>query len=83
MAEHKRFTLDTNMKVFFAHPHSPWERGTCENTNGLLRQYFPKGIDFTKVSLKEIRHAEKRLNTRPRKTLDWHTPSEAFHRVLH
>lgn len=83
MSQHKKFTMDTQMKVYFAHPHSPWERGTCENTNGLLRQYFPKGIDFSKVSLKEIRHAEKRLNTRPRKTLDWETPSEAFHRLLH
>jgi len=82
MAEHKRFTLDTKMQVYFAHPHSPWERGTCENTNGLLRQYFPKGTDFTKVSLAEIRKAEKQLNTRPRKTLDWATPSEAFHRLL-
>ena len=82
MAEHKRFTLDTQMQVYFAHPHSPWERGTCENTNGLLRQYFPKGIDFTKVSLQEIRKAERQLNTRPRKTLGWATPSEVFHRLL-
>jgi len=82
MAEHKKFTMDTKMQVYFAHPHSPWERGTCENTNGLLRQYFPKGIDFTKVSLEEIRKAEKQLNTRPRKTLDWETPSEAFHSLL-
>ena len=82
MHEHKQFTLDTNMQVYFAHPHSPWERGTCENTNGLLRQYFPKGIDFTKVSLREVRKAERRLNTRPRKTLNWATPSEAFHRLL-
>jgi len=82
MAEHKKFTMDTKMQVYFAHPHSPWERGTCENTNGLLRQYFPKGIDFTTVSLEEIRKAEKQLNTRPRKTLNWETPSEAFHRLL-
>src|SRR3989338_3703348 len=65
MGEHKKFTLDTHMQVYFAHPHSPWERGTCENTNGLLRQYFPKGIDFAKVTLDEIRKAEKQLNTRP------------------
>jgi len=82
MAEHKKFTLDTHMQVYFAHPHSPWERGTCENTNGLLRQYFPKGIDFTQVPLEEIRKAEKELNGRPRKTLNWETPSEAFHRLL-
>ena len=82
MYEHKRFTLDTKMQVYFAHPHSPWERGTCENTNGLLRQYFPKGTDFAQVSAQEIRVAEKQLNTRPRKTLNWETPSEAFHRLL-
>lgn len=83
MAEHKKFTMDTQMQVYFAHPHSPWERGTCENTNGLLRQYFPKGVDFTKATLDEIHKAEKQLNTRPRKTLNWETPSEAFHRLLH
>jgi len=82
MVEHKKFTLDTKMQVYFAHPHSPWERGTCENTNGLLRQYFPKGTDFTQVSAQEIRVAEKQLNSRPRKTLNWETPSEAFHRLL-
>ncbi len=82
MRDHKRFTLDTNMTVYFAHPHSPWERGTCENTNGLLRQYFPKGTDFNRVSLDQIRHAEKRLNTRPRNVLNWRTPSEAIHQLL-
>lgn len=82
MRDHKQFTLDTNMTVYFAHPHSPWERGTCENTNGLLRQYFPKGTDFNRVSLDQIRHAEKRLNTRPRAVLNWRTPSEAIHQLL-
>jgi IS30 family transposase len=82
MRDHKRFTVETHMTVYFAHPHSPWERGTCENTNGLLRQYFPKGIDFNKVSLDQIRHAEKRLNTRPRAVLDWRTPSEALVNLL-
>jgi len=82
MSDHKRFSLQTNMTVYFAHPHSPWERGTCENTNGLLRQYFPKGTDFNRVSLYEIRKAEKRLNTRPRAVLNWRTPSEALATVL-
>lgn len=82
MADHKKFTLKTNMTVYFAHPHSPWERGTCENTNGLLRQYFPKGTDFSKVSIKQIRKAERRLNTRPRAVLNWRTPSEAIREVL-
>ena len=82
MRDHKQFTLDTHMTVYFAHPHSPWERGTCENTNGLLRQYFPKGTDFNRVSLYEIRKAEKRLNTRPRNVLNWRTPSEALCELL-
>jgi IS30 family transposase len=82
MRDHQQFTLDTNMTVYFAHPHSPWERGTCENTNGLLRQYFPKGTDFNRVSLYEIRKAEKRLNTRPRNVLNWRTPSEVLCELL-
>lgn len=82
MHDHKQFTLDTNMTVYFAHPHSPWERGTCENTNGLLRQYFPKGTDFNRVSLHEIHKAERRLNTRPRNVLNWRTPSEALYALL-
>ena len=82
MQDHKRFSLQTNMTVYFAHPHSPWERGTCENTNGLLRQYFPKGTDFNRVSLYEIRKAEKRLNTRPRAVLNWRTPSEVLANLL-
>jgi len=82
MADHKRFTLETRMKVYFCHPHSPWERGTCENTNGLLRQFFPKGKDLSKVSLQEIRRVERLMNGRPRKVLDWGSPSEAFERVV-
>jgi IS30 family transposase len=83
MAEHKRFTMETEMKVYFAHPRSPWERGTNENTNGLIRQYFPKGIDFTKISRAEIKKAQRSLNTRPRKTLGWKTPQEAMRELLH
>lgn len=78
MSEHKLFTANTKMQVYFCHPHSPWERGTCENTNGLIRQYFPKGTDFNLVSLNEIRLAQDQLNERPRKTLEWKTPKQVF-----
>lgn len=82
MAEHKLFTRDTNMKVYFAHPASPWERGTNENTNGLIRQFFPKGTDFNKVTLKEIKDVQDMLNGRPRKTLNWENPIEVIQQVL-
>jgi IS30 family transposase len=82
MAQHKLFTKETKMKVYFAHPNSPWERGTNENTNGLIRQFFPKGTDFTKVPRKEIKHVQHLLNGRPRKTLDWATPYEAIETLL-
>jgi IS30 family transposase len=82
MAEHKLFTKDTKMKVYFAHPKSPWERGRNENTNSLIRQFFPKDTDFTKVTRKEIKYAQKLLNERPRKTLGWRTPKEAMEELL-
>lgn len=82
MAQHKLFTKNTKTKVYFAHPRSPWERGTNENTNGLIRQYFPKGTDFTKVTRAEIKKAQRSLNTRPRKTLGWKTPKEAMRELL-
>lgn len=82
MGEHKRFTLSTGMQVYFAHPASPWERGTNENTNGLIRQYFPKGTDFRTVSAREIKAAQRSLNGRPRKTLNFKTPNEAFNSLL-
>lgn len=81
MAEHQLFTQQTRIQVYFAHPHSPWERGTNENTNGLIRQFFPKGTDFLTVSRREIKHVQNLLNGRPRKVLNWRTPSEAFHHV--
>jgi len=81
MAEHKQFTKETKIKVFFADPHSPWQRGTNENTNGLIRQYFPKGIDFKTVPLAAIKKAENRLNSRPRKALGFYTPSERFYEL--
>lgn len=82
MAEHVQFTMDTKMQVYFADPHSPWMRGTNENTNGLLRDFFPKGTDFSTVSAAQIRRVQHALNERPRETLGWRTPKEAFSDVL-
>lgn len=76
MAEHVRFRIDTGVEVFFCDPHSPWQRGSNENTNGLLRQYFPKGIDLSGVSIQELEAAADGLNGRPRETLGWRTPAE-------
>lgn len=78
MAEHKLFTKNTNMKVYFCHPASPWERGTNENTNMLIRDYFPKGTDFSKISKKELKRVQYELNERPRKTLNWKSPLDVF-----
>lgn len=83
MAEHRLFTRDTQMKVYFAHPMSPWERGTNENTNGLLRQFFPKGTDFSKLTRRQIKRVQHLMNERPRKVLDWRSPYEAFNKLLH
>ena len=82
MAEHKLFTKETKIQVYFADPYSPWQRGTNENTNGLIRQYFPKGTDFNNIPLSAIREAEKRLNSRPRKVLGFYTPSEKFYQLV-
>src|SRR5665648_707057 len=83
MAEHKLFTKSTKIQVYFAHPHSPWERGTNENTNALIRQFFPKGTDFSKVTLGSIKKAQDMLNDRPRKTLGFLTPHEVFSKLSH
>ena len=82
MSQHKLFTRETGIRVYFADPYSPWQRGTNENTNGLIRQYFPKGTDFSLTPLSAIRSAERQLNTRPRKALDYSTPSERFYELL-
>jgi len=78
MSAHAAFKVQTGIPVYFADPQSPWQRGTNENTNGLLRQYFPKGTDLSRWSAKEIEAVAAALNSRPRKTLGWKTPAEAF-----
>jgi IS30 family transposase len=82
MAEHKRFTLATDIKVYFCDPHNPWQRGSNENTNGLLRQYFPKGMDLSTISQAKLNAIARRLNERPRKTLNFATPAVRFNECV-
>jgi IS30 family transposase len=82
MSQHARLKIDTGLDVYFCDPHSPWQRGTNENTNGLLRQYFPKGTDLSAHSKDALQAVALALNTRPRKTLGWKTPAEAFDEFL-
>ena len=82
MAQHSRLKIDTGIQVYFCDPRSPWQRGTNENTNGLLRQYFPKGTDLSIYSAEEISAVAAALNARPRKTLGWKTPAEALDELL-
>ncbi len=78
VADHQRFSLDTGINVYFCDPQSPWQRGSNENTNGLLRQYFPKGVDLSNVHQNRLNAVARRLNERPRKTLQYRTPAERF-----
>jgi IS30 family transposase len=82
MAQHKLFTKNSKIQVYFAHPYSPWERPTNENSNGLIRDYFPKGTDFNLVTKKELKRVQDELNERPRKVLNMCTPKEVFQKFI-
>ena len=82
LSQHAAFRVETSIPVYFADPQSPWQRGTNENTNGLLRQYFPKGTDLSRWTAEEVGAVANTLNTRPRKTLGWKTPAEAFDELI-
>jgi IS30 family transposase len=82
MVEHKQFSMDTGVSVYFADPHSPWQRGSCENTNWLIRDFFPKGTDFSKIYYEEIKHVQDMLYERVRKTFNWKSPEYMFNKLI-
>jgi transposase, IS30 family len=82
MAQHKKFTATTGIQIYFADPHAPWQRGSNENTNGLLREYFPKGVDLARYTPEQVAAAAEQLNDRPRKRLGFRTPNEVMHDIL-
>ncbi len=82
MAQHAQLQIDTGLEIYFGDPQSPWQRGSNENTNRLLRQYFPKGTDLSQHGVNELSAVAHALNTRPRKTLGWRTPAEALDQLL-
>jgi len=82
MSQHEKFTIDSGIQVYFAHPSSPWERGTNENTNGLVRQYFPKGTDFSQITDDRIKEVQDLLNDRPRAVLNYYKPDEVFNNLV-
>ena len=82
LAHHQQFTIATSVQVYFCDPQSPWQRGTNENTNGLLRQYFPKGMSLANVTQDELDAVADELNGRPRETLGFRTPAQVFHQAV-